>query len=1077
MIIKQNVKFMRKLTFLLTCLFMVSLGLVNAQSKSISGKVISAEDGEPIIGATVMVKGTNNGTITGIDGGFTVSLTGNAKMLVISYVGMKASELEAKTGMVVRLELDAQVLDEVIAVAYGTSKKSSFTGAASTVNAKSIEKRSISTVSAVLEGNTPGVQVSSALGQPGSDASIRIRGFGSVNAANSPLYVVDGAPFNGRLSDLNPTDIESVTVLKDGASTALYGSSAGNGVVLITTRKATGTTGVTFSTSQGYSTMAYKDYKTVGTYDYYPLQWKMLKNSYVTAGKTATEASTLASAEIFSKLKYNPFAGVANTEIVGVDGLLNSSANTLKWGDDMNWADEAYRTGHRQEYNLSYSSTQDKSDTYASVGYLNDKGYMISTDFERYSGRINYNIYPVKWFKTGLNAALGRINSNYSSSTSDNSGSYSNLTRYIRNMAPIYPIHKHDLTTGEYLNSKGEATTNPSEYVYDYDGTRQSDPGRDALVETLWNSRSFVRGNTNARTYVTISPIKGLEFTANYALDLSDLRRKVYENPKVGDGTAGPARLNIMSSRATTQNLNQLITYKTKIDKNSIDVLAGHESNKYTYEYFYSMKTGETIPGVYEFDNYVNISSVTSYTDSYNKEGYFLRANYDYDGKYYGSLSYRKDGSSRFVAKNRWGNFWSFGASWRLSEEQFVKQLTFVDNLKIRASYGETGNDAILRDGNSNYYPYQTLYQLGLNNALEAGAYFTTLANLDLKWETQISKDIALEFGLFNKVSGTIEFFQKESQDLLFDVAIATSTGVSSYTQNIGKSRNRGIEVDLSYNFIKTKDFSATIGGNVTWLKNKIVSLPEANRENGIIDGSKKLLEGHSINEYWLRQWYGVDSQTGNGLYLLDTDAYNEEDGTLTTTIKNTLVEGPKGEQLTNSYSYAKYDFSGKSIPTFYGGFNLNLAYKGFDLEALFSYSIGSKILDLNYASLMSYSAYGVGMSVDVKKAWNSPGDVTDVPRIDNNSTHTTNIGQSYSTRWLVSGDYLNFRTLTLGYTLPKSLLSQINFKSARVSLSAENLFMLKAREGLNPQGQFNGLTYNEYLPAKSLTLGLKVSF
>lgn len=1070
----KMVKFMRKLTFLLACLFLIGVGLVNAQSKTVSGKVLSAEDEQPIIGATVMVKGTNAGTITGTSGEFTISVGSGTQVLVVSYVGMKSLEVKASNGMVVKLESSASELDEVLVVAYGTTKKASFTGSASTVNVQSIEKRSISTVSSALEGNISGVQVTSAAGQPGSDAAIRLRGVGSYLASNAPLIVVDGAPYNGRLSDINPSDIESVTVLKDGASTALYGSSAGNGVVLVTTKKATGkgSAGVTLNISNGFSSLAYKDYQTVGINDYYPLQWKMLKNSYVTAGKTQTEAATLASAEIFGKLKYNPYKGVANTDIVGVDGLLNPNANELKWGDDLNWADKVYRTGHRQEYNLAYSSSQDKSDTYASIGYLNDKGYMISTDYERYSGRLNYNIYPVKWFKSGLNVSLGRIISNYSSSTSDNSSSYSNLARYVRNMAPIYPIHKHDLTTGDYLNSAGAVTTDPSQYVYDYDGTRQSDPGRDAYVETLWNKRSFVRGNASGRTYVTISPVKGLEITANYALDLSDLRRSEYENPKVGDGTAGPGRLSMLTSRSTTQNFNQLINYKTKFGLNSFDILVGHESNKYTYEYFYSMKTAQVVPGIYEFGNFVNISDVTSYTDTNTKEGYLSRLNYDYDNKYYATVSYRRDGSSRFAPENRWGNFWSFGASWRISEEQFIKPLTFINNLKLRASYGETGNDAL-----SSYYPYQTLYSLGLNNGTEAGAYFTTLSNVNLLWETQVSKDVALEFGLFDKLTGSVEYFQKESRNLLFDVPMPTSAGVASQVQNIGKLVNRGVELELRYNVIKTKDFSATVGGNLTFLKNEITKLPEANKVNGIIDGSKKLLEGHSMSEYWLRQWYGVDSNTGNGLYYLDTDAYNTDKGTLTTAIQATLVDGPNGEKLTNSYSYAKYDFSGVALPKVYGGFNVNLAYKGFDLEALFSYSLGSKILDLNYASLMSYSAYGNGMSVDVKNAWNAAGDVTDVPRIDNNSTHITSIGQSYSTRWLVSGDYLNFKTLTLGYNLPAQWLNKIQLKSARLSVSAENLFMLKAREGLNPQGQFNGLTYNEYMPAKSLTLGLKVSF
>ena len=942
---------MKKLRLFFLSLFVIGVISASAQTKTVSGTVVSAENGDPIVGASIVVENTSIGTTTNMDGKFSLNVPEKTKTLVVSYIGMEKQEVEAGTNLLIKMESSDKTLDEVIVIAYGKTKKSSFTGSASTVSAKDFDKRPISTVSSALEGNLSGVQVSSSTGQPGDDASIRIRGFSSINQSSAPLYVLDGTVFNGRLSDLNPADIESMTVLKDAASTSLYGASAGNGVILITTKKATDakSTGVTLNVSQGWSGRAYADYQTVNVWDYYPLQWAMLKNSYITSGKTPEEAATLASSGIFSKLLYNPFTGIADNEIVTTDGLLNPAATSLKWGDDLDWAKDAYRTGHRQEYNIGYTSATKISNTYASIGYLNDKGYMIKTDFERYSGRLNYNINPVSWFKSGLNIGLSRILSDYSTSDASSSSSYNNLTRFIRNMAPIYPIHKHDLTTGAYLDAAGNPTTNPADYVYDYDGTRQSDPGRDALVETLWNSRDYTRGTTNARTYVTITPIKYLDITANYGYDLSDFRGKVYENTKVGDGVAGPGRLRIESTRSTTKTFNQLINYNRNFDKHHIDLLLGHESYDYSYEYLYSMKTAEIIPGVYEYGNFVTINDLDSYTNSYKKEGYLARANYDYEGKYYGTFSYRHDGSSRFAPENRWGDFWSFGASWRLSEEAFIKKHDWIDNLKLRASYGETGNDDL-----DSYYPYQTLYELGINNGSEAGAYFTTLANYYLKWETQVSKDAAVEFSFFRKLNGSVEYFEKESRDLLFNVQIATSTGVAELLQNIGKSKNYGIELELNYNIFKNKDFSVSVGGNLTWLNNVIVSLPEENRENGILNGSKKFLEEHSIYDYWLTQWYDVNPDNGDGLYYFDTEAYNDADGTMTPSALATIVEGPNGEVLTNSYAYAKYDFSGSAIPKFYGGFNLNATYKGFDFSALFSYSLGAKILDLNYASLMS---------------------------------------------------------------------------------------------------------------------------
>ena len=555
------------------------------------------------------------------------------------------------------------------------------------------------------------------------------------------------------------------------------------------------------------------------------------------------------------------------------------------------------------------------------------------------------------------------------------------------------------------------------------------------------------------------------------------MRRKVYENPLVGDGTAGPGRLNLLTTRTLTQTFNQLINYNKSFGKHTFDVMLGHENYEYKYEYEYAMKTGEIISGIYDFDNFNSISSLTSYTNRYRKEGYFGRLNYDYDDKYYASISYRHDGSSRFSKDNRWGNFWSFGASWRISQEEFMKDISWLSNLKLRASYGQTGNDAILdSDQEQSYYPYQQLYTLGINNAGESGVYLSTLTNANLKWETQVSADVAVEFGLFdNRLTGTLEYFSKQSKDLLFDTSIPLSNGVSSIVQNIGKVKNNGVEFDLNYQLLRRNDWTFSIGVNGTHIKNKVTQLPAGN-ENGIVTSSKKYMVGHSIYEFWLRQWYGVNPENGDGLYYLDTEAYNEADGTLSESVRNTLVT-IDGKQLTNSYRYAKYDYSGSAIPKLYGGFNFNLGYKDFELSAVFSYSLGGKVLDLTYANLMATDEFGYAMSEDVKKAWQKPGDITDVPRLDANSTHATSIGQSYSTRWLTNANYLNLRTVTLSYNFPAKWLHHIMVKNARLSLSAENLFMIKARQGLNPQANYAGVSYNEYMPARNFTIGLNVSF
>ena len=437
----------KRVLFTLTCLFLWT-GMAMAQVSRITGVVVSAEDNEPIVGASVLVKGTTLGTITDMNGRYSINnVPVNAKSLVISFVGMKTQELAIKGGeQRVVMQSDTELIDEVVVVAYGTQKKSSFTGAASTVGAKSIEKRAITNVTAALEGNASGVQVTAATGQPGESSSIRIRGFGSVNASNAPLYVVDGTIYNGSIGDINPADIESMTILKDAASTSLYGSSAGNGVILITTKKGkeSGGTGVNLTINQGWSNRAYKDYKKVGIYDYYPLQWEMLKNSYITSGKDVATAASLATSKIGSTLKYNPFVGVADDAIVGTDGKLNSSADALKWGDDLDWEDAAFKTGYRQEYNLSLQGGNAKTTHFLSLGYLKDEGILRHTDFERISARANINHTVNKFIDINGNLAYARAEKNAGQSQNASLSNYSNAFMFTQQIAPIYPVYAYD---------------------------------------------------------------------------------------------------------------------------------------------------------------------------------------------------------------------------------------------------------------------------------------------------------------------------------------------------------------------------------------------------------------------------------------------------------------------------------------------------------------------------------------------------------------------------------------------------------------------------------------------------------
>lgn len=1040
----------KRLIHLLACLF-VCVSTVWAQDLHVSGTVKSSEDGLPIPGATILVKGTSIGTVTDIDGHYSLSVPENHKTLVFSYVGMTTKEEHVKPIVNVILDPSAEALDEVIVVAYGTAKKSSFTGSASTVSGKDLDIRPINSVAQALEGAAAGVQVNTANGQPGTAPEIRIRGFGTINASANPLYVVDGAIYDGSIADINTADIESMTILKDAASTSLYGSSAGNGVILVTTKSGKNDKPtITFSTSQGFTGRAIKEYDRVNIWEYYPLMWEQIRNQKVTGGMDAILAGQQASASVFNELLYNPFRDISNGQIVLPDGSLNPAANQLLWGNDLNWEKAMQRTGYRGEYNVNYSTRSEKSDMFVSLGYLNDNGYIIKSNFERFSGRANVNIAPVKWLKTGLNLSATRSKSEQAK-TDDNSNGLGNPFFFTRNIGPIYPIHEHDRITGAYiLDQEGNE-------IYDYLSPRGSGAlsGRNIVAETEFNSDAYTRDAFSARTYVDFILMEGLKATMNATLESSNENVTSYDNKLVGDGQ-GSGRLRKTDRRRSTYTFNQLISYNKQFGLHSIEGLIGHENYSFTYEYLYGMRQGEAQSGLLSFENFTNINSLVSYTDTYKKEGYFLRANYNYNDRYYGSFSFRRDGTSRFDRNNRWGNFWSAGASWRVDHEAFMKDATWVNSLKLRASYGETGNDAGI-----GYYPYMALYELGQANGSEAGLSFNTFGNRNLKWETQISYDAAVEFGLFDRLTGSVEYFVKQSKDLLFKVPTPPTSGVEDRWANVGKVSNTGVEIALNAQIIKNGNWKWDLGLNATFIRNRIKSLPD-NQE--IIEDTKKLKKGESIYQYWLKEYMGVRPSDGSAIYRFDGE--NQTWNPATCYVMN-------GDSITTNQALAKFHYAGSSIPTVYGGINTSVKYKTWELNMVFTYQLGGKSYDSSYRQLMGVNSFGQAMHKDALKRWTHEGDNTDVPRLD--SGQSTNFN-AQSDRWLFSSNSFSVKSLTLAYGLPRMFLNQFGIQNARVSFSGENLFISSTLTGMNPMQGFNGISNNQYLPSRTFTFGLSVT-
>jgi TonB-linked SusC/RagA family outer membrane protein len=1036
------------------CILIAGIQIVNAQTKSISGAITSKEDGTSLPGVSVVVKGTTIGTVTDLDGKFKLNVPVEAKTLLLSFIGMKDQSIEitGQSTFNIVMEPDVFSVDEVMVVAYGTAKKSSFTGSAAQIESDQIELRPLTNATGALEGIAAGVQVSPGSGQPGTGSDVRIRGFGSINASSAPLYIVDGVPFSGNISNINPNDIESMSVLKDAASTALYGNKAANGVVIITTKKGkAGEGSISLSINEGITSRAIPEYDRVGPMDYYPLMWEAFRNDRAYSQGDAMEvANAKATAGIYTQLGYNPF-NVANNEIVDGEGKLNPNAKLL-YPEDLDWQEPIFGTGRRSDYNLSYQDGTAKSNYFVSLGYLNEDGYTDKSDYQRFSARANINFQPKDWFKTGLNIAGTTSTSNQAQFAS--STGYVNPFFFTRNMGPIYPVYLHKPGTGEYI------LDNAGEKIYDLGNmtnlggeTRPSgaSPGRHVIAETLWNEDLDKVSLISAKTYGEFYFLKDFKFTVNASLDKRYLYNINFDNKTVGDG-APAGRGGRQSTTTTSINYNQLLNYVKDLDKHTITAMLGHESLEYEYNYLNGFKQGLIADGNTELINFTTTNDLTSYTDTYRTEGFFGRVDYDYADRYYFSGSYRRDGSSKFGSDVRWGDFWSLGGAWRLDQEGFISSLAWIDMLKLRGSYGEVGNDSGI-----SYYAYQALYSLGSNNANEPGALQSKLASANLVWESNNSFDLALEFGVFNKLSGTVEFFHRISDNLLFNVPLPVSAGLDSQDKNIGTMYNQGVEVSLTANLIKGNKFNWILDVNATTLKNKITKLPQEE----IITGSKKYMVGHSRYDYWLREWYGVNPDNGEALYRA-----NKWDAT------NSKVIGQ--DTVTNNVNNAKYHYAGTSIPDVYGGVTNTFTYGDFEFLFMFTYQVGGEILDYNYQGIMSSGNYGSAKHVDILKRWQKPGDISDFPRVDVSKTSQFD---ATSDRWLTDASFFSLKQMRLSYNVPATVVSKWKIKGARVYASGENLWMKTARKGMDVQQNFDGTTSNTYTPAKVVSLGLNVSF
>jgi len=1066
---------------------LMGFSIALAQTK-VTGTVVSSEDGQPVIGATVKVLGTKQGVVADADGRFSITLPAGKHQLQVSYVGMETKTVTAKGGgMRIVLTPDANSLDEIMVVAYGTAKKSAFTGSASLMKSETLEKRQVSNVTNAMAGEIAGVQILSNNGQPGSEATIRIRGIGSLNASSKPLYVVDGAPYDGDLAAINTADIESMTVLKDAASAALYGARGANGVVMITTKRGKqGKTKITFDAKIGANQRATRNYDVLrNPATYMEKTYEALYNGAYYSMEQY-KGNALASWQyannnindyLYGNSNVNIYTLPTGQALIGQDGKLNPNA-TLGYYDGEyyytpdNWRDETYKSQARQEYNLNFQGGSDKVNYYLSLGMLDDKGVMENSDLRRYTMRANGDYQAAKWLKIGASMSYTNQASRYPRDQgNDDSSSSGNVFFLGNNIAPVYPMYVRTLNaeTGQYevaINSLGNT-------VYDYGDGNTSNysrpwmPGANPVASLVYDTRKYNVDVFSTNWYATIMPIEGLKLTARLGVDIDNTRINETTNPFYGQYADLGGYVYNYAIRQSGLDMQYIAQYtKTLADVHNFDVMVGYDGYEMTYHNV--IATGQNLYN--PFDTSVNnaIDQRNGYGSSYDYStaGFFGRINYDYDGRYFGSVSYRRDGSSRFHPDNRWGNFYSASAAWVISKEKFMESLDWIDFLKLKLSYGEQGNDNLYDEQNSAlvadyyYYAYLDQYEMTGSNGEFSDATLVYKGNKDITWEKSKSFNIGLDFELWKgKLEGTVEYFSRKTTDMLYYKPVAASNGYTQIPMNIGAMTNSGLELDLHSKIISKKDFDWSVNLNATFLKNKINELsPDLNGQ--LIDGNRIYSEGESMYRFYLVKYAGVDSETGLAQYWAKDDE--------------------QGEYKTSDWSVASATnkcATDDLLPTVYGGFGTQINFHGFDASITFSYQLGGTIYDSGYQDLMhggSSSDIGENWHKDILNAWTETNRNTDVPRLNSQDNYTNSV----SDRWLISSDYLSLNNITIGYSLPRSVIAPLGLEKVRVYFAADNVALISARDGLDPRTSYtSSYATSFYTPIRTLSGGLTVQF
>lgn len=991
------------------------------QKTKLNGTVVD-ETGEAIIGANVIVKGTTNGCTTDLDGHFTLDVDHLPATLMVSYIGYTRQEIKVTSAKTIKVEMapDNNLMDEVVITGYGTFKKSAYAGSAASVKGETLKDVPAISFKDLLQGNAPGVQFTSSSGQPGASSSLRIRGMGSFNASNSPLYVIDGVPMRSGtintmssdagldiMSTINSSDIESVTVIKDAAAASLYGSRAANGVVLITTKKGkAGKPSISLKADWGSSDFAM---------DYRPIMGGEERRQYIYDGLVAGQIKK----------------GKSEADAMAyADGEIDDYA-PVPWCGYTDWDDVLFKKGNHQSYEASLSGGTDRFKYYSSLSYLKQDGIAINSGLERISGRLNVDFQATSKLKLGANVLFATVNQDvYSEGTSYSSPFYTSRNAVV----PSDPIYNEDGSWNRDLIRIGDRNPLLSA-TYDY-------------------QREYVTRTFNT-IYGEYEFIKDLKFKSTFSYDYVITKGKDWSDPRTSNGddiNGGMSKKYYEYNKMVWANQ---VSYKTSIARDHhIDALVGYEIDDQYRDYLSGYATNFATHDKNQISNGMKTESVGGNDTRTRMVSYLTRLNYDYKNKYYLGGSFRTDGSSRFQRDNRWGSFWSISGAWRIIEEKFMSPTKdWLTDLKIRASYGVNGTLP------SDYFGYMGLSSLTNGYLEQPGIIQSQLRNDDLQWETNYNLNLGLDFALWNRINVTLEYYTRTTKNLLMDRPISMTTGFSSYLMNIGEVKNKGVELEISSTNIQTKDFSWNTTFNISHNKNKIVTLDGMQTE--IKSGSQIRKVGKSYRTFYMIEFAGINPEIGAPqFYTNDVD----ENGNY---IKDITEEINKAHAIV---------LDKHAEPNAIGGLSNTLRYKWFDLNFMFSYQFGGYSYD-NWAQKTEHGGNDLEANIPsyYKDSWKKPGDVTkyelfyEKPSVAMNKVTTT--------RRLHSTDFIRLKTLTFGFTVPKDWTRKIGIENVRLYASANNLWTWAAYDYYDPEAVSGGTAIWGTPPLKTVTFGINVNF